>query len=67
MYVCVQVLHVQKVLMRKRDPVTHVVFIDLLTDSQVHGHVVTLYLVKSMFRELRHHNACAGSIIFLSK
>jgi len=31
----VQVLHLQKVLMRKRDPVTHVVFIDLLTDAKV--------------------------------
>ena len=29
-----QVLHLQKVLMRKRDPVTHVLFIDLLTYAQ---------------------------------
>jgi len=33
-----KVLHLQKVLVRKRDPVTHVVFIDLFIDNKVHTH-----------------------------
>jgi len=36
MCVIVKVLHLQKVLVRKRDPVTHVVFIDLFVDNKVH-------------------------------
>ena len=34
-----QILHLQKVLIRKRDPVTHVLFADLLAKAKVYANV----------------------------
>jgi len=43
--VCFQAHHLQKVLAKKRDPVTHICFIEHLAKAKVGCHTTNIYLV----------------------